>query len=1011
MARRAAVAAAEAGVTALLTYIGVNPETARRLSRYIVKYLLIAIPVVLMFGLIVVIGLMLSVFGTNEVRTSTAYDNADPAVRQVVEQAAKKYNVPKTLLMGIAQTQTRVGEVSPYEASPRQSANVPYTVYPTLSPAIGDPDQRWQGLGPYLLRGSAAESAGIDPQNWSQSSELVALLLRRAADSLIRSGIGEPTSVAAGDAFWSQAVNMLPLVDPVTGGAGCSANTADIGSAIQRIWNCELLNNPVQLYVVEQLPGGAYRTYTLGADESRGQLVSEALAVAWQWANVRGSVDTWADVASLRCSESDALAGVFPLTRTTATAHGAKKRCDVSANISAAVKAVIADLSVEPPSNPDRPFSPSTAGWSAIPWALGNGTDLQSFLINGPWSAYAPGTECENIARNWISALRSSSDASVFERAATSGDLAAVEDAWRAYIDTATGAPRGNAVCADPMTGRTAPADRYLTWLAEQASTVVELAREGSAVSGLDSYPEVKGLIALADKRSERTRLARASGTPALPRLSIIPLELDTPFVQPDTLSGSGIGARAVGAAILFGGLVPGDDRSGTDPYGLGGGISGSTGGIGIAFWREDPNQKPLVPSPGALTPITCGTAGIARYALPALDERWKTMCTTAKVDGVMLTLNSAWRSHATQIGLSETNPPGTAAAPGTSPHEKGAAIDVDTGSSFGVLGDARQQYAWLHSIVGCFDTSARAYTPLPEAMTRSQYVALLDQGRTPCGRLWPVKRAQTFGLTPLCLNHYNQSAENWSDRAVIMCLNEPMKGSSTGFHREAWHFDIGIIVATTGIATASGADCALSGPLDPTNKQSVAAAIKSLWQCRLASAGLDRVPPRSAYGYDASWADNLADQVSSEAVLVAFCESGFNAGAGAQAKYRGLFQMGEAELKAAGADPALWADIKVNTLAAATYWLNGFATPGSLEGWRPWAVVNTQWYGKENPVRFPVIGRFLAQTPSPEAGSASGTQLPNWAQEPNRYWGPTGSCGTSLALGKDMPAAPERPL
>jgi hypothetical protein len=120
---------------------------------------------------------------------------------------------------------------------------------------------------------------------------------------------------------------------------------------------------------------------------------------------------------------------------------------------------------------------------------------------------------------------------------------------------------------------------------------------------------------------------------------------------------------------------------------------------------------------------------------------------------------------------------------------------------------------------------------------------------------------------------------------------------------------------------------------------------------------------------------------------------------------------MGNSELEAFGARPELWNDAVANITAAARYYVHGLKGNSLYEGWRPWAVVNTQWFSKSNPLSMPVIGRFPAVSPSPKAGKISGIALPNWALEPETYWGPTGSCKTAAETGDGFRDAPEAPL
>lgn len=232
---------------------------------------------------------------------------------------------------------------------------------------------------------------------------------------------------------------------------------------------------------------------------------------------------------------------------------------------------------------------------------------------------------------------------------------------------------------------------------------------------------------------------------------------------------------------------------------------------------------------------------------------------------------------------------------------------------------------------------------------------------------------------------------------------------------REPWHLDVGIIVAnatgTEAIVNIPG--CLTPVAIDPQDKRSVAIGVRTIWYCILASEGLAALPVKNGPGnYTAElWFENFAEQIASEAVLVAFCESGLNPNSGKDSKYKGVFQMGPDVLTAFGSRPELWNDAVSNISAAARYWIHGFNSNSMHEGWRPWAVVNTQWYSKSNPLTLPVIGRFLAVPPSPKEGKASGIALPNWAIDPETYWAPSGSCKTASESGDGFKNAPENPL
>ena len=987
-------------VELLLISVGVPPEVASRIAPYVVTYVLILSAFLSLLG-VALFALLLT--GGGKVQDSEKYLAIETPLRRTIETAADKWHVPSKVLAGIASVQTDLGRTSPYDTIDRvnPAEGAVASRFPVVTPAIGDKSQRGEGLGPYLIQAGTVKSEGLDPQNWKQSSDLVAKLLRKSADKLVRAGIQEPTNVDDADRFWAQAVNDLPLVDPITGATGCSADPAEVGKAIQKIWACEVRLSGALITEVQVLPGGVVRTYQLSSGDTKARLVNEALGVAWMWAGNRGPVGDWASVSGKSCSNSDTYAGVFPITKSQANTLGTADRCDVVNNIQVAARAVSADLLKDAVVDPSNPYAVALRGWRVLPWTIGGPRSVDEFSVNGPWTQYQPAAACEALTQTWLATLGSSTNSSVFSKLA-SGEASSseIEEAWSAFTDSRFGPPRADDRCVELTTGKAPTARRFLSWVATVARGVVDIAGEASVASDPTTYKAIGGVIELDDQRGEPVLKSSPPTTSAVARLSNDPIIVEYPFVQPDPTTSTGLGERSVGAAVSFGGLVPGDDRSGSDPS-LGGLGGGSVGGIGISFTREDPAQKPVQPNTTQLVALSCGTGGTTRFAIPAVAARWEMLCEAAAGDGVPLHINSAWRSAASQAALYSSNGSSTVAAPGTSPHEKGAALDVDLGTSWGVGGDAGRQFAWLHSVVGCYAATTKSYQSLTTPVTSSQF----SQNPTECGTgSIPVKRAQTFGMTPLCLNHYN-NIEHWDDEAVIVCRKEPMKSSPTGFSREPWHFDIGVIVATATPSSTAGANCLSGVDVDPGSPQSVAVAVKAIWMCKLTAAGLATQPARDAGGYQASrWAKNFAEQIASEAVVVGYCESGLKPTASSKdGQHRGVFQMGDAEMKAQGMDPALWADAKRNIGVAADYWIASYRVAQPLEGWRPWAVVNTAWFSKANPARFPVIGRFTAVPPSPEAGSASGVDLPKWAVDPASTWGPVSGCSNTLAAGKPL--------
>jgi hypothetical protein len=1000
------------GVAALLVSIGVPPDVANRIAPYVLK----GIAVLVSFVFIMLVALVATEAGGDDVESTTQYEQLSAPVRALIEEIAEAEEVPSRLVIAIAQAQTQLGTSSPYEVSPRTEGPT-VAVYPVVKPAIGSKDVRGQGLGMYLLRADAVRDEGINPQSWREATELVVKLIAEGRAELIRGGLREPVTAEEADLFWSKVVADLPLVDPLTGLAGCVGDPADIGNAITTVWRCEARRSGAQLYQVTPYLG-VVRTSLLPTKESTAELVREALGVAWVWGS-RNGAKTWSELATQPCNNGAGRAGIFPLTKEIAKKYDLKDRCDPIGNIRTAAQAVLDDLTVPVEPDTDRPYAPMLRGWSVFGEEVtGPGGAADKFAKEGPWRAFQPKSECSILVATWVIQLPSSGFSDEFANVVTTGNRDA---ALKAFDDPVGGAPRRDVRCVDPATGKEAPLPAFLSYAA--AAGVAELTEITEASAGLSGSPSpaTDGLISLAATNGAESTISSAAwgATAAVERLSPAHITLEWPFIQPSSSGAlpAGLTQRVIGTAILYGGLVAGDDRAGENPYsGFAGDVFGSTGGIGISIDRQSPNAKPVIVDVAALTPLVCGTAGVPRYGLAVLAQRWETMCQAAKQDGVDLSIISAWRSMADQTRLYNAykGSNGRVAKPGSSPHQKAQAVDVYLGSPDGAARNEGRAYAWMHSVVGCYDVRSGAYTPLGAPLLNTEYAQQTSAGSSPCGEALPIKRMQTYGLVPLCANKSVTRYETIGSPAAVVCdASTVITGSPTRQIREPWHLDIGEIVATAVSATTSAAACD-EGPIaDPQEKRNIAIAVKELWYCELAKSGFTSMPPRDGPGeHTASkWFDNYAEQVASEAVLVAYCESGFNPAA-ANGKYKGVFQMGPTELTASGADARLWADAKVNITAAAKLWISAYSRPNALEGWAPWAVVNTTWYSPGgNSIQLPVIGRFTAQPKSPQAGKVSGQPLPNWAIDPSAYWAPSGSCGNTLGLGKPMPEAPASPI
>lgn len=1008
-------------VVAGLVSIGVPPRTAEIIAPYLIKIL----AVVLSFSLILTVALFAGSVGGSRIDSTEAYEQVDSEIAQIVSQYSRAQRVPERLLLGLAKTQTNLGASSPYDVIDRSNppTGVEATTQPVVNPGIGDPDVEGQGLGPYLIRSDEADA--FDPQSWESSTEFLAIEARRIADVLVSSGLEEPTDdPIAADAFWQKVVDQLPVVDTLTGDAGCVISAATpLPNRIQILFECELRkSNRVTIRDMRRGPAGSVVEDTITGSAARSLIVNEALGVAWLWGS-RNGAESWEDVVAQACNNRAAQAGIFPLSRTQINLADSKDRCDTDANITAAARVVINGLADVRKKESSSPFIKiAAAGWDSFSGVVPTAGGVRDrFEDDGPYQPFRPIGSCSDLTTAWLTGLVGSPNGSAFKALSVATPTSAMlESAATAFEDPSTGAPITNSLCKDPWTGKAPSSARYTDYVGKVAAALATEAQSGSFGFEDQVAPELSGVVVYAQRNSGLgAGAARWDTTAAVERLSPDPLFIEFPFFQRIAITNgpAGIGARSVSWAIMYGGLIPGDGRAGTIPA-----IGSPGGGIGIAMERFDANSYPMIDQAAgsSMVRVDCGSNGLPHYGLPLIVDRWETMCQAALSDGVKLVINSSFRTMQTQRALAESfknSKVSRVAKPGTSRHQKGLALDIDLGSRDGMDGDARPQYAWLHTIVGCFDNQSKSFTPLGVPVLSSVYVAEMNAKRPPCGDgQFPVKRAQTFGLVPFCLMTPLSGSETLLNAPAVSCsATEVMPESASSQIREPWHFDVGIIVtsAVGSLTVANIPGCGTPVAIDPQDKRSVALGVRSIWYCVLAAEGLSALPVRNGPGdYKAdAWFENFAQQVASEAVLVAFCESGLNPGSGANNKYKGVFQMGPDELTAFGSRAELWNDAVSNITAAARYWVHGFQGNSLYEGWRPWAVVNTQWFGTSNPLAVPVIGRFPAVPPSPKAGKAAGIALPNWAIDPDLYWGPSGSCKSAAETGDGFKDAPEAPL
>ena len=198
----------------------------------------------------------------------------------------------------------------------------------------------------------------------------------------------------------------------------------------------------------------------------------------------------------------------------------------------------------------------------------------------------------------------------------------------------------------------------------------------------------------------------------------------------------------------------------------------------------------------------------------------------------------------------------------------------------------------------------------------------------------------------------------------------------------------------------------------DVYDRNLIAQMTHEVFECLTDVAGLGEVAPTALRRWNAAsrWGfESLAEQVASEAVAVAYCESeGFNPRALTGANgfgYAGLFQMGTVEMRRFGEAGSSRFDPVDSAIAAANYFLFQYRNGAGWGGWSPWAVVNTNFNDEVNDrVKVPVLPRFVST--DPEFRGRPGPELPEWAVDPWEWtvphWNGTG-CPTT---GGRWPAA-----
>ena len=917
-------------VSAALMYFGVPPKLAPIIANIIVTFLAWAIVMVPLF----VLAIILVIFSGNT-SMSKNYDSLDPYIKSVTSQISQRYGIPESVLVGLAKHQTNFGSTSPYD-----SLEHSLSTEGIVTPSIGSNEDLDQGLGVYLIASGFIKNNPeyeLNPQSFSDETELVASLIKDKMDYFSSQGISPPTSASTSDAYWAEILNSLPIADPNFTKWTCSSTSGTLTRKIADIWGCEFKKNGARIYY--QDPTNPAQLSLLQTSDSIPVVVDDALNFAWNFNKTKNSsLTNWESISLTECTRGS---GIFPISN---FVQSNKKLdlCNADINIDQAAKIFISNLKRD--NTAEGPYSKLYSGWSYFNSQVGVSTKEGS--ITGPFISNIP-EPCFNITNSFITSYVSN----LTESSSLLQDLLKTEQG-----------PLSTEFCKDIT-----PND--IIFIA--STKILEYSN-----SETNNNPYLEKVI------NEITSYADSNFNPNtkrgfIPRLAVQPIVSKLPFDNSIPEVDSSLGYRIIGDALYFGGLFPGDERAGTNPY-EGIGSTFSQGALLLSLDRIDPlkEQNVSTQTDERLSVLTCSTQTQKDFALTQYQMRWDRMCNDARQAGVNLFITSSWRSYEMQVDLARKyEGESRAAKPGYSPHEKGSAVDVYLGSRDGLEGDSKKEYAWLHSIVGCYNKQTSTYRQLPIAILPSSYSENLNSGGVTCaGNEIPIKRMQTYGLTPLCLNHYS-SLEKFSDADVILCKYEPMKGSSSGQKREAWHMDLGKVenVSESGKAVS---DCS-SIKLDLTSDQTVAVSIKNIWFCNLSNLGYDRTPVDGNGAYISNLQSaNLAEQVSSEAVLVAYCSTKLNTQF-SKFNRKGIFALRSNSNYNASLNG------RQNIDSAIQLWLENYNQHKFYHGWEDFLYIDASTYNDSKLSRFSILGRFTSQAPYPTVGEYNGNIIPLWAADP----------------------------
>ena len=476
----------------------------------------------------------------------------------------------------------------------------------------------------------------------STSFELVAFELDRIRRHMVdvdgwQAPVGQQAhDASAATSFWLEAVSRLPVLDPqfatcatpmiLADGSGRADNIEAAKEAIGATWRCELFRAEV-LHHMTWMTDDAQFSVESSRTAAVATLVAEATAVAGVFSEFGSSemtdpalcgrdpverqvgvltsqertepsegdtsagettseaddtTDESVDVESgVQMAEPETPVGVFPLTQAVFDAHNpipGASRCDLGANVHAAVRAFIAGEA------PERDVSPEGAigGWAAMPWALGDSAHVAAFLADGPHVAVEQTEACREDLSVWLQTVAARTDLSVLSEdgSVVMPPLETMSDAER-LLSMSTSGLMDDMRCDDARYGED------LRWLGREARTLQSILREGSAVGERDTG-QIPDIVDVAEERVESV----ADGNLLLVRIatSLVADQVDdgpSEQVRPGVdaimvrLSSSGrippatvregadvaLAQRAVSFAVSLGGLLPGDSRVNMNPF------------------------------------------------------------------------------------------------------------------------------------------------------------------------------------------------------------------------------------------------------------------------------------------------------------------------------------------------------------------------------------------------------------------------------------------------------------